>query len=80
MPAVKIYSFDQEEMVRQANIIKETVLEGLEKEGLLKATAKEIAEHYVVFIHKKGWLGALFSKWFGDADDNCFRVNFFKAI
>jgi hypothetical protein len=77
---MKIYQFDYEEMTRQANTIKEAVIEGLEKEGLLKGSAKEISEHYVVFVHKRGWLGELFAKWFGDSNDSIFRVNFFKAI
>lgn len=77
----RICSSDSEEMVTQANIIKDVVLEALEREGLLTKPAKEIGEMYAVVFHKRGWFGACWAKCFGDEKrDNYFRINLLKSV
>jgi hypothetical protein len=78
---MEIYSQGLEDMMRQANVVKDTVLEALEKEGLLKKPAKEIGEQYAVVIHKRGWLGHFMAKWFGDGEAaKSLRVNMVKVL
>ena len=75
-----VYSISAEDMTKNANVVKETVLAGLEREGLLKKAAKEIAEEYAIVIHKRGWMGSLWDKWFEGVEKDCFRVSFVKVI
>jgi len=75
-----IYTQDVEDINRHGNIVKEVVLEGLEREGFLKAPAAEIGARYAIIIHKKGWLGELWDKWFAGIKDGGFKVSFVKIV
>jgi hypothetical protein len=59
-----LYTQDTEEMLQNANAVKETILYALEREGLLKKPAQEIGEAYAIILHKRGWLGKFWLKWF----------------
>lgn len=48
-----------------ANMIKELLLDSLEKEGLLNQPASKIKETYAIVVVKKGWLVRTFDKLFG---------------
>ncbi len=61
-----MYTHDTEEMLRNANVVKEALLCGLEREGLLKKSAQEIGETYAIVLHKRGWLGKFWLKWFAE--------------
>lgn len=76
-----LYSMDIEQLTSNLNVAKEMLLEALEREGLLKGSAKEIGEKYAVIIHKRGWLGSLWAKWFeGLKDEAGFRVTLVKIV
>lgn len=51
-----MYTFtDQDvQLTQNANAIKESLLIALERDGLLKKPATEIAASYVVVIHRQG--------------------------
>lgn len=67
---MQIYSLDVEDLTKNANIVKEAVLAALEKDGLLKKPATEIAEEYAIVISKPGWLGKFWKKLHqGNAED-----------
>lgn len=76
-----VYTLDAEDMTRNANVIKETVLSGLEAQGFLKpGQALEISEKYAVILHKKGWLGSFWDKWFEGIKEGSFRISFVKIV
>lgn len=74
-----VYSLDIEDMTQNANIVKEAMLAVLEKEGLLKKPAAEIAAEYAVIISKPGWLGQLFKGIKAD-DKNSLRYDVVKSV
>lgn len=72
---------DMGQLQTNANTIKEILLEGLEKEGLLKGTAKEIGSKYAVVAHKKGWLGKLLGRLFNGAGEGMdIKVTLVKIV
>ena len=75
-----IYTQDLEDINRHANLVKEVVLECLEREGLLKATAADIGARYAVVLHKKGWLGEFWDKWFSGVKEGGFKISFVRII
>lgn len=77
---MNIYGQDLEALNKHANIIKEVVLEGLEREGLLKAPAAEVGARYAVILHKKGWLGQFWDKWFTGINEGSFKISFVKIV
>lgn len=60
---MQLYSFSSEDLTGNANAIKDTLLEQLERDDLLKSSAEHIAKHYVVVLHKP----SAFGKWFASA-------------
>ena len=78
---MNIYSMDLEDLTKSANVIKESLLFALERDGLLKKPAKEVAEAYVVVLHKRGWLGELFRwVWGEDKSENSLKVSIMKSV
>jgi hypothetical protein len=78
---MQIYSLDIEDMTQNANIVKEAMLAVLEKEGLLKKPAHEIAAEYAVIISKPGWLGQLFKGIKVNTEDsNKLRYDVVKSV
>lgn len=75
-----IYTQDLEDMNKHANLVKEVVLESLEREGFLKIPAAEIGARYAVILHKKGWLGELWDKWFAGVKEGSFKISFVKIV
>ena len=75
-----MYSMDTETMLSNANTAKEVVLAGLEAEGLLKGTAKEIGEKYALVAHKKGWFGSLWSRMFEGKKDDAMLMTLVKKV
>lgn len=76
-----MYTLGSEDMTQNANIIKEVVLSGLENQGFLKpGQAKELGERYAIVMHKKGWLGQLWDKWFEGIKEGSFRISFVKIV
>jgi len=75
-----IYTQDAEDVNKHANLIKEVILESLEREGLLKGSAAEVGSRYAVMLHKKGWLGELWDKWFSGIKEGNFKVSFVKIV
>lgn len=76
-----VYTLDAEDMLKNANVIKEVVLNGLEAQGFLKpGQAKEIGEQYGVVLHKKGWMGEFWDKWFAGIKEGSFRISFVKIV
>lgn len=51
-----------EELQGEFNKVKEIVLLGLEKEGLLNGKYEDVAEKYAVVIHKNGGIGSMIKK------------------
>jgi len=56
-----MYSFTPEDLTTTANSVKEVLLDKLERDGLLKQPADDIAKNYVVVMHKPSWFGKLFA-------------------
>ena len=78
---MEMYSMDITDLTAMANTVKEQVLGGLERDGLLKKSATEIAEEYAVVLSKPGWLGKLFAKLSSESvKDNKLNVNIVKLI
>lgn len=75
---VQIYSMDIEDLTKNANIVKEAVLSALEKDGLLKKPAEDIASEYAIVISKAGWLGTLWKKL--SKDDKNLRYDVVKSV
>jgi len=76
-----VYTTDAQEINKNANTIKEVVLNGLQREGVItKEKADEIASKYAIVMHKKGWLGQLWDKWFEGIKEDSFRITFVKII
>jgi hypothetical protein len=75
-----IYTQDAETMLKNANVVKEVVLGALEREGLLTKKAEEIAPLYAIVMHKRGWLGQFWDKWFEGVEKDSFRVTFVKIV
>lgn len=67
---LQYYSMDIADMNKNANVVKEAVLFSLEKEGLLKKPAVEIAAEYAIVVSKVGWFGKLWKKLNQDDDDS----------
>jgi hypothetical protein len=64
----------ENEMLKNANAVKEVVLWALEREGLLTKPAAEIGERYAIVLHKKGWFGVLWDKWFDGIKDGNLKI------
>jgi hypothetical protein len=76
-----LYTMDPSDVQKNANIVKEVVLAGLEKEGFLeKGKAVEIGSKYAIIMHERGWLGALLDKWFDGIKEKSLRITFVKII
>ena len=75
-----LYTLDVDDMQKNANIIKECVLVGLEREGLLKGAAADIGTRYAVVLHKKGWFGQFLEKLFDGIKEGSFKITFVKII
>jgi hypothetical protein len=58
-----MYSAGIEDMTQNCNVVKEHLLYALERDGLLKEDAEEIAKKYVVVIHKRGYVPVIFESW-----------------
>ena len=67
-----IYSFDDIELTKNANQIKETLLDALERDKLLTKSAAEISETYALVVVKPGWLGNFFRKIAGEEKDKLY--------
>jgi hypothetical protein len=57
-----VYTSSEGEVIKNANTVKECVLQALERDGLLTKPAAEIGASYVVVVHRQGWLGRLFKR------------------
>lgn len=80
LPKLTVLNTTTEEMLVIVNLVKQQVLDGLEKECLLKGSAAQIGEQYAVIIHKRGWLGRCMEKFFGDRAPDTMNVSFVKVI
>ncbi len=62
------------------NIVKETLLKALEREGLLKegVKAEDISADYAIILVKPGVLGSLWDKIRGYSSDD--KAEYFKVI
>lgn len=74
-----IYSCDVEGMIRNANSVKDALLQALEKDDLLKKPAHEIGAEYVIVCHKPSWFGKFFVKIFGGDEKDLLRVTVVKV-
>jgi len=77
---MEMYSMDLMSLTKNANEIKDTVLAALEREGLLKVPAAEIADKYVVVLHKEGWLGRSFKRIVGKYEPNALAIDVLKQV
>lgn len=68
-----------EETTQNCNVVKEILLEALERDGLLTKPAAEIAQDYAVILAQPGWLGRLFRKVTGEKD-GCWTVRILKSV
>jgi hypothetical protein len=67
------------ELTKNCNVVKEALLEALERDGLLKKPAAEIAQDYAVILAEPGWLGRLFRKVTGEKDGDL-AVRILKSV
>ncbi len=76
-----VYTLDSEDIQKNANVIKEVILKGLEHEGYIKSgDATKIGELYAIVLHKKGWFGEWFDKHFLGIKEGSFRISFVKIV
>lgn len=75
-----LYSFDSEEMLKNANVVKDIVLGALEREKLLTKSAAEIGEKYAIVLHQRGWFGRFWNKWFEGTKEDALQVHFVKIV
>lgn len=76
-----LYSATIEEMTTNANIVKESLLAALDREGLLKKSAEELAKEYAIILHKKSWLGRAWDSLFDNlAKGTDIRVDVVRRI
>lgn len=66
---MEIYSMDATDFTQHANQVKEILLDALERDGLLKESAANIAVTYAVVVSKPGWLGSLWKRLTNNKDD-----------
>ncbi len=66
---MRMFNMDLEDFQKSANVIKEEVLNALERDGLLKKPVAEIGNQYAVVIAEPAWFGKLFQKLKGDKRD-----------
>lgn len=59
---MKTYPMDVGDLTANSNAVKDQLLMMLEKEGLLKKPAAEIAASYAIVVAETGWFGKLFHK------------------
>lgn len=63
-----VHKSNIQELTKDCNVVKEVLLEALERDGLLKKPASEISENYAVILAASGWFGRLFRKLTGEKD------------
>jgi hypothetical protein len=66
------YTLTEFDIQENVNCAKDAILTVLEKEGLLKDTADNIASQYIIVIGKKNLFGSIYDKIFGIKDDKMF--------
>lgn len=82
---VETYSLTIDDMIENANLVKENLLIALEREKILaEGQAREIANEYAVVLHKKNTLGRfLAEKIFGrekEPNVNELRITIVKVV
>lgn len=67
-------NLNYESDVKNANNIKDLILETIEKEGYLRASAQELSAKFVIVLKNKGLFGRIYDKIFKEEDekDNTF--------
>ncbi len=76
---MNMYSYTELDLQRQANEIKEAALQFLEKEGLLRDSAEDIASKYLFIITKPNCFGYLFDKVFNVKKDDKIEYRIVKT-
>lgn len=66
MSDVHLYSMTESYIQENINLAKECLLFALEREGLLKRPAEDIAKEYALVVHRKNWLGSIIAKMKGE--------------
>lgn len=78
---METYTLTTEDMTKNANSLKETLLLALERDGLLKKKAEEIAASYVVVVRKRGWFGKFFKRLAGEEPkDDSMVMDILKVV
>lgn len=78
-----IYNLTLEELIRNANIIKEVLIEALAKEGLLKDPKLDpeiLCNRYAVILKPKGLLGDIWDKIQGNVKDDQIKIEIVKSL
>ena len=76
---MEIYQLTIQDLQHNVNTSMETVIRGLEQEGLLKKPANEILGKYVVIVYTRGCLGRLWDKILKKGNSNTY-FTFAKTI
>lgn len=61
---IETYSFTPTELQNAANVVKESVLTALERDGVI-ADSTALCERYAVVLVSRGWFGRVLDKVFG---------------
>lgn len=78
---MEVYTVTADNLTQNANVLKEAFLLALERDGLLKKKAEEIAASYVIVARQRGWFGRLFKRLSGEEPkDNQFIVDILKVV
>lgn len=73
------YEFSLTELQHQCNNAFAEAVAGLEKEGLLKTDATDILSKYAIVVHRKGVLGYIWDKAFGQNSKGAIRFRLMKS-
>lgn len=77
---LQIYSMDIADLTKNANIVKEATIAALERDGLLKKPAQDIAAEYAVVISKVGWFGQLWKRLNLSENKDELRYDIVKSV
>jgi len=74
------WTWTAEDLTEFANQVKETLLEQLDRQGQLRVPAVKLSQEIAVVVYKPKTLGSLIKRWFGDKDDDGYKINIVKML
>lgn len=76
---MEIYSLENSDFTRNANVSKEALLKALERDGVI-VSAKELSEKYAVVWKQKGIFGTWWDKFTNDENHEGWAIQVVKRV